>query len=111
MFSLLYASVWMCPGAHGVLTPTQGHPEGARPAGESLDLPDGKEMGQSEEEIQGSSPTSSLPEAEDQLLLFSVSVIVNKSHDQTQTNMIVHQHCLTSCLWLSAQVPTEHVNL
>lgn len=33
---------------------SQGHLEGARPAGKSLNLPDGKEMGQSEEEIQGS---------------------------------------------------------
>ena len=36
-----------------VLTHTQSHPEGARAAGESLHLPDGKEVGQSEEEIQG----------------------------------------------------------
>lgn len=39
--------------AVSVFTLCQGHPEGARAAGQGLHLPDGKEMGQSEEEIQG----------------------------------------------------------
>lgn len=45
-----------CDQAHSCvcLTVTQGDPEGARAAGKSFNVPDGKEVGQSEEEIQGS---------------------------------------------------------